>query len=147
MAVCVCPYDAVAGDVSHLGGCIFSVPKPEGADIVQKQIDGDPLVIQEKRGEFVSVRLDQLLAVREMLNEAISKYDGALEMIPRGAGEGDANFGFYVDGYTLTGTPVIGEILVTAMDGRSALLKSASLVAFLERRISPNVFPEDNPQG
>lgn len=116
-------------------------------EIIQAQVEGDPLEFVERRAEFVSVRLDQLLAVRSTLNEAIAKYDGALEMIPRGAGEGDANFGFYVDGYTLNGTAIIGEIMVTAMDGRSVLIKSSSLVAFLERRLSPNVFPEDKPQG
>jgi len=117
------------------------------AGVVQAQIDGEPLEFAEKRTEFVSVRLDQLMSVRAVLNEAIGKYDGALEMVQRGAPDPETNFGFYVDGYNMTGTAVIGEILVTAMDGRSTLLKSAALVAFLERRLSPNVFPEENPQG
>lgn len=48
----------------------------------------------------------------------------------------EANFGFYVDGYCLASTDNIGEILVTAPDGRAAIIRSDIFTAFLERRLS-----------
>lgn len=48
----------------------------------------------------------------------------------------EANFGFYVDGYCLASTDQVGEILVTAPDGRAAIIRSDIFTAFLERRLS-----------
>lgn len=114
-------------------------------EIVRAQIEGVEIA-PAKPVEFVSVPLPTMIRLRSDINEAISKFDGALELVAPGE-NGEANFGFYVDGYTLRGTPVIGEILVTSADGRQCLLKSSSLTAFLERRLEPNVFPEDKPKG
>lgn len=135
--VCGCSFDAFAGKQTHRSDCPYAPAKLEDAAIVQAQIDGDPLVIREKAH-------DQRL--EKMVREFMEIFDHAYNQTKNESRE-DANFGFYVDGYTLTGTPIIGEILVTAMDGRSTIIKSASLVAFLERRLSPNVFSEDKPQG
>lgn len=109
-------------------------------DLIQAQIDGVEFV-QKERKEFVCVSLQAILNMRDELNEAVSKFDGALALVT--PGQEETNFGFYVDGYTLKGTDVIGEVLVTAMDGRSCVIKSSSLVAFFERRLDPNVYPED----
>jgi len=138
-----CGYNFHLAEVDHVPGCPNAEKKP---DLVQAQIDGVEFMHPEEKMELVSVPLQKLLNFRDEMNEAIAKFDGALELVPRGE-NGETNFGFYVDGYTMKGTPIIGEFLVTAMDGRTFLLKSSSLVAFLERRLEPNVFPEDKPRG
>lgn len=106
-------------------------------EIIQAQVDGEPL-------EFAVKSTNERL--ERMVRNFMEIYDHAYTQAKNEKTE-ETNFGFYVDGYTLDGTAIVGEIMVTAMDGRSALIKSSSLVAFLERRLSPNVFPEDKPQG
>lgn len=49
-----------------------------------------------------------------------------------------ANFGLYVDGYTLASTHKIGEIQITAMDGRRVVVASRRLTDWIERRLEPN---------
>lgn len=96
---------------------------------------GEDVLQQDKQTEFMSFPLHQLIRIRYEINEAISKYDGALELVPRQEPT-ETNFGFYVDGYTLSHDPEnIGGVKITAMDGRSETIKTSQLCAFLERRL------------
>lgn len=53
-----------------------------------------------------------------------------------GGGVVEANFGFYVDGWTLRSTENVGEVYAVRMDdGAHTTFNSASLVAFLARRL------------
>lgn len=48
----------------------------------------------------------------------------------------ETNFGFYVDGYTISHDPEnIGGVKIMAMDGRTETIKTSQLCAFLERRL------------
>ncbi len=54
-----------------------------------------------------------------------------------GGGVVEANFGFYVDGWTLKSTENVGEVLAIRMDdGANVTFNSASLVQFLARRLN-----------
>lgn len=47
----------------------------------------------------------------------------------------ETNFAFYVDGYTMNSTDTIGEILATTPDGKTKIIPSSQLTAFLDRRM------------
>jgi len=76
-----------------------------------------------------------MVKVRDVLNEAIGKYDGALELVRAGSAVDTNGLGFYVDGYTLNGTSMIDELKLTAFDGREVIVKTAALTAWIERRL------------
>lgn len=132
------------------------------ADLVQSQIDGDPLVFVEREGRSSFEKdLSHMINCYSMEKNTpdflLAKFmEKSRQLFVEISDERDrwrnenpaiSNFGFYVDGFTLNGTDTIGEVSVTAMDGRTCIIKSSSLVAFLERRLEPNVFPEDQPKG
>lgn len=53
-----------------------------------------------------------------------------------GMGTVEANFEMYVDGWTLKGTDLVGEVeAVRASDGARVVFPSRSLTSFLERRL------------
>lgn len=86
-------------------------PIESPADVIQRQIDGDPL--------------DDILDLT------------ASHIISTGPAMGtvEANFEFYVDGYTLKSTDTVGEILATAPGGEQMVITSRSLTNFIERRM------------
>lgn len=47
----------------------------------------------------------------------------------------EANFEFYIDGWTMKSTATVGEVQATSPEGRVAIIPSQSLVSFLERRL------------
>jgi len=117
-------------------------------EMVEAQMAGEP-IFEESRGTFEQ-ELSRLVNIH---SAEVNTPDFLLARFLEGArrlfvettdtrdrwkhDNSSENFGFYVDGYTLKGTDTIGEILVTAYDGRTITMKSAALVAFLERRLTP----------
>lgn len=140
---CFCEYDVSIMDVRHKPGCPFQGEKLEYAvlgEAVKAQIEGAPIF--EK---FEPNKLDPRL--REIVDEYFEKFGRAYAQVEReenAKSSEETNFGFYVDGYTLQSTEVVGEIRVTSYDGKTAKFPSKQLVAFLERRLSPpNITPEN----
>lgn len=75
---------------------------------------------------------DVLVNVKHMVDER-EKWFG------RGTGIEtiEATFDLYVDGYTIKSTGTIGEMLVTSPEGKSAVIPTKKLTAFLDRRLTP----------
>jgi len=69
------------------------------------------------------------------LNAVLHAYSGALSLRDHWSQSIESNFSFYIDGYTLNGTDTVGEILVTAPDGKTKIVSSSAFTAFLARRI------------
>lgn len=111
------------------------------ADIVQAQIDGDDISKSLGNQSTIELPLGAAGILRDILNAAIGKRNPDLYLTPRGS-DIESNFAFYVDGYTLKGTEIIGEVLATHPDGRTLVLRSRQLTDFLERRLNPNILPE-----
>lgn len=76
-----------------------------------------------------------LQKLADTLNEAV-RMVAELPEDKRGV-EVSGTFGFYVDGYTLASTDEIGEVTLTSYDGRTCVVKSSALVAWIERRLTP----------
>lgn len=161
--ICRCPYDFNHMRTVHDGNCPAVMQDPNAMVYVPEvlaQIEGKPLPAVE----FVETRLafeqelsalvnyhgmeqntpDFLLA--EYLEKCRKLFVETTEKRDRWKNDNAivANFGFYVDGFTLHSTDNVGEIRVVAFDGRETIFPTKQLVAFLDRRLSPpNIMPEN----
>lgn len=83
----------------------------------------------------------------QFLSGALKLFGSAVEERSRLAypilEEPETTLGFYVDGYSVHSTPNIGEIRVIRYDGKEAIIKSASLTAYFDRRIDPPNTPKE----
>lgn len=115
---------------SHIcPGILNSTGLDPDMEIIEKQKLGEDIFSPG----FMSVRVDEMVKMRDTLNEAIGKYDGSLELV-RNVDETNG-FGFYVDGYTLASTDKVGEIKLTSYDGRTRVVPSRGLAEWIERRL------------
>lgn len=156
--ICHCPYDFANMRTNHEPPCELATV--EHAPEVMAQIEGQPLApveFVETRNSFEQ-ELSRLVNFHSMeqntpdflLAEFLAKarvlFVETTEKRDRWKNDNAtvANFGFYVDGFTLHSTDSIEEIRVVSFDGRETLFPTKQLVAFLERRLSPpNIMPEN----
>jgi len=136
---CFCEYDVANMSVRHGPKCPYAeIPLEHSVlDAVQAQIDGEPI--------FEFNKLDPRL--KAMTDEFFERFGRTYQQIARerqAKESEEINFGFYVDGYTLQSTEIVGEIRVISYCGKTTTFPSKQLVAFLERRLSPpNILPEN----
>lgn len=112
---------------------------PAWEKAIQAQIDGEPLgedtTVVPMLGQLSISRtgLEDMHRAAAEITAAMADALGITEEAPV-----EANFGFYVDGYTMRSTPNIGEVTIIGPDGRMGIVKSSVITQFLERRL-----PED----
>jgi hypothetical protein len=116
---------------------------PAWENAIQAQIDGEPLgedtTVVPMLGQ-VAVSRAGLEDMHRSCSEIVAAMADALGITEEAPVE--ANFGFYVDGYTMRSTPNIGEVTIIGPDGRMGIVKSSVITQFLERRL-----PEDGNQS
>lgn len=84
--------------------------------------------------DFMQAKLTSAVALGKY--EITHRQDGSLVISTIMENPVESNFEFYADGFTLKGTRTVGEIKVAHPDGRTMILKTAVLTAFLDRRFS-----------
>ena len=157
--ICRCPYDFNHMRTVHDANCPV-VMTDQNAMVraleISAQIEGEPI--------FVDIRTPFEKGLSELINSHSMEHNTPdfllaefLEIVrhaftnitdKRDRWKNDnaivANFGFYVDGFTLHSTDNVEEIRVVAFDGRETTFPTKQLVAFLDRRLSPpNIMPEN----
>lgn len=162
--ICRCPYDFSEMRTNHEPPCELAIPDAKfvvgDLPAIRAQIEGEPLPAVE----FVDIRTPFEKGLSELINSHSMEHNTPdfllaefLEIVrhaftnttdKRDRWKNDnatvANFGFYVDGFTLHSTDIVGEIRVVSFDGKETTFPSRQLVAFLERRLSPpNIMPEN----
>lgn len=103
---------------------------------IGKQVRGEPLVLTEEM---------EVVSEKDRYYQIVGKYHvtasaSGLHIEPIEKPEViEGNFAFYVDGYTIKledeTDPEFSDLLCTAPDGRTCIIKKSSLTAFIDRRI------------
>lgn len=133
-----------SGEIATIAGRVLNLEPHDDVEYddlltYAKKLAGSALSQYEI--EVLDLTTEQIITVPDS-NTVIGNYRvepnalGGLTIVPLIDDAEETNFQFYVDGYTLASTDVIGEILATAPDGKTAVLKSKSLTDFLDRRLA-----------